>query len=524
MSYSLLNSVLGPVMRGPSSSHTAGPFFIANSIRQLSLTDGEKFLATHINFDPSGSYARVYKNQGSDQGIAAGLLGRPMTHADYSDAITDIKRKELFDLSFNIKSLENVSHPNDAEFELRIIQIDGAVRHENWRSVSTGGGMFQLTSCNGADLQINGAFYTALIETSTQETALRILKSLREEVLVERFGVCSIFSSGSIVELQTLEPLTLGVVRALNQLDGVVRIRQCKPAQYVIKNALPLFESCSDIMKAADQTPLHILAEQYEAKQLGLEVAEVRQLFLKRLETMFLSVEEGLCSKSAGMKFLSPKASQLLHSMKASSISSPVLHCAISAALAVMESGTSRGIVVAAPTAGSAGIIPGIAYALLQNDFTKDDCINLLEVAALVGAIVAQHATFAAEVAGCNAETGVSAAMAAAGLAHVMGATPQQVFDAASICMMNTMGLVCDPVNGEVEIPCHARNIGGVSHAISSVTAVLGGFEAVLPMDELIGSMMQVASKTHSDMLCTARGGCAVTATARDLLKQKAKN
>ncbi|WP_159436564.1 L-serine ammonia-lyase, iron-sulfur-dependent, subunit alpha [Pseudovibrio sp. Tun.PSC04-5.I4] len=511
-------------MRGPSSSHTAGPFFIADSIRQLSLTDGERILSARINFDPSGSYARVYKNQGSDQGIAAGLLGRAMTHPAYAHAQDDIRKDRLFDLSFNIKPLQAASHPNDAEFELQIKQQDDSVRHENWRSVSIGGGMFQLTSLNGADLQISGAFYTTLVEVNSQRVVELTLAHIRQNDLLADFGVCSIFCSSNTIEVQAQKPLSLDVTANLQRLDDVVRVRQCKPAQYIIKDAAPLFESCSDILNAANQAPLYELAEQYEAKQLGLTKAEVRELFLRRLETMFASIDEALEQNIKGMKFLSPKASQLMASTHASAIASPVLNCAIAAALAAMESGTSRGIVVAAPTAGSAGIVPGIAYALLKNGFTKDDCVNLLEVAALAGAIVAQQATFAAEVAGCNAETGVSAAMAAVGLAHVMGATPQQAFDAASICMMNTMGLVCDPVNGEVEIPCHARNIGGVSHAISSVTAVLGGFEAVLPMDELIGSMMQVASKTHPDMLCTARGGCAVTATARELLKQKANN
>ncbi|AEV36336.1 L-serine dehydratase, iron-sulfur-dependent, alpha subunit [Pseudovibrio sp. FO-BEG1] len=447
-----------------------------------------------------------------------------MTHPVYAHAQDDIAKDRLFDLSFNIKPLQAASHPNDAEFELQIMQQDGSIRHENWRSVSVGGGMFQLTSLNGADLQISGAFYATLVEASSRQVVEQTLAHIRENYFLADLGVCSTFCSDNTIEIQTLVPLRPDVIANLRRLDDVVRVRQCKPAQLIIKDATPLFESSSHILNAATQAPLHELAEQYEAKQLGLTKAEVRELFLQRLETMLASIEKALEQDSKGMKFLSPKASQLIASTQASAIASPILSRAIAAALATMESGTSRGIVVAAPTAGSAGIVPGIAYALLRSGFTKDDCINLLEVAALVGAIVAQQATFAAEVAGCNAETGVSAAMAAAGLAHVLGATPQQAFDAASICMMNTMGLVCDPVNGEVEIPCHARNIGGVSHAISSVTAVLGGFEAVLPMDELIGSMMQVASKTHSDMLCTARGGCAVTATARELLKQKAKS
>jgi L-serine dehydratase len=115
------------------------------------------------------------------------------------------------------------------------------------------------------------------------------------------------------------------------------------------------------------------------------------------------------------------------------------------------------------------------------------------------------------------AETGSAAAMAAAGLTAVYETDPEVIFAAAALCLMNTLGLICDPVGGEVEIPCHARNIAGVGHAFTAAAAVLGGFKAVLRFDEVVDAMLAVGRKTCPDFLCTARGGLASTPTARKL-------
>jgi L-serine dehydratase len=112
------------------------------------------------------------------------------------------------------------------------------------------------------------------------------------------------------------------------------------------------------------------------------------------------------------------------------------------------------------------------------------------------------------------AETGSAAAMAAAGIAYIHGATTSAIFNAASLCLMNTLGLICDPVNGEVEIPCHSRNIAGVGNAYASATSAVGGFKAALPFEEIVDTMVSVGEKTCPEFRCTARGGLAATPTA----------
>jgi L-serine dehydratase len=179
-----------------------------------------------------------------------------------------------------------------------------------------------------------------------------------------------------------------------------------------------------------------------------------------------------------------------------------------------MELNTSRGVICAAPTAGSAGIVPGCLHSLREQGIEDDRLVNALEVMAVIGGVILSRASFAAEISGCAAETGSAAAMAAGGLAYTYGATPAQVFDAASLCLMNTLGLICDPISGDVEIPCHARNLAGVGHAYTAAASVQGGFGAGLPFDEVADAQLAVGKRMCADFLCTARGGLAATPSA----------
>jgi L-serine dehydratase len=126
-------------------------------------------------------------------------------------------------------------------------------------------------------------------------------------------------------------------------------------------------------------------------------------------------------------------------------------------------------------------------------------------------------ATFAAEVAGCQAETGAGAAMAAAGLVEMAGGTAQQAFDAASLALQNVMGLVCDPIANRVEIPCLSRNANAAANALTSANMILGGIQAVIPLNETINTMIEVGRLIPSSLRCTAICGLSDTPTARRL-------
>jgi len=211
-------------------------------------------------------------------------------------------------------------------------------------------------------------------------------------------------------------------------------------------------------------------------------------------------------------------AHSVRHAKLQPTLGGDLLQSSIAGALAVMEQNATRGIVTAAPTAGSAGVIPGCLYGLKTSGFNNTQLADALAVMALIGTVYGERATFAAECGGCQVETGAAAAMAAAGIVFLHGGSPEQSFDAATMVMMNTLGLICDPVGGEVEIPCLARNVAGVSHAYSSAMSIMAGFQAVLNFDDLVDTTLEVGKKMHIDFRCTARGGCAATQSAKDLV------
>jgi L-serine dehydratase len=173
------------------------------------------------------------------------------------------------------------------------------------------------------------------------------------------------------------------------------------------------------------------------------------------------------------------------------------------------------GVVIAAPTAGACGGLPGCLIGYADHIRNDESLADGFWAAGLVGLFIAMDATFAAEVAGCQAETGAGSAMAAAGLVEMCGGTAQEAFDAASMALQNVMGLVCDPIANRVEIPCLSRNANGAGNALTSANMVLGGIQAVVPLNETIVTMLKVGQALPSSLRCTALGGLSDTPTAR---------
>jgi L-serine dehydratase len=176
------------------------------------------------------------------------------------------------------------------------------------------------------------------------------------------------------------------------------------------------------------------------------------------------------------------------------------------------------GVIVAAPTAGSAGVLPAVLLPLLWSGrIDRRRAARALAAAGLVGAFVLHAATFAAEEAGCQAENGTASAMAAAALSDLQGAPADVSFRAAALALSNMLGLVCDPVGGGVEIPCISRNSAAAANAVVSANLALGGFDPLIPLDEVIIAMAEIGRLLPCSLRCTARGGLAATPTARRL-------
>ena len=184
----------------------------------------------------------------------------------------------------------------------------------------------------------------------------------------------------------------------------------------------------------------------------------------------------------------------------------------IAYSMGVLEVNTSMGLIVAAPTAGSSGVIPGVFTAIQEEyDLTDDQMMDAMLVASAVGYILTRNATVSGAEGGCQAEMGSASAMAAAAITEIMGGTPSQALDAASSAIGNMLGLVCDPIAGLVEVPCQKRNAMGASNALICAEMTLAGVINHIPFDQTVDAMYQVGRSLPYELRETALGGLAAT-------------
>ena len=203
------------------------------------------------------------------------------------------------------------------------------------------------------------------------------------------------------------------------------------------------------------------------------------------------------------------------YSQEKKNIGGSVLSRGIMYAVAVLECNASMGRIVAAPTAGSSGVVPGLLLAMQDvYSFSDEKVIDALFASGAIGYLAMRNATVAGAVGGCQAEMGVASAMAAAGAVELMGGTPAQSLDAASTVLMNMLGLVCDPVGGLVEYPCQNRNASGVANALVATDMALAGITQLIPFDEMLETMYLVGKRMPVELRETALGGCAVAPSA----------
>lgn len=272
------------------------------------------------------------------------------------------------------------------------------------------------------------------------------------------------------------------------------------------------------------------LLEMCERKKLPIsEVMRKREQFLKEitreecdrkmkkaLDIMKNSVHESLEQpvRSVG-GLIGGEAKKIRdHRRAGKAICGEVLSRAISHSMAVLELNASMGLIVAAPTAGSSGVVPGLLLALQEvYDFTDEEILNALYTAGAVGYLLMRNASVAGAEAGCQAEVGAASAMAAASTVELFGGTPGQCLDAASTALANLLGLVCDPIAGLVEAPCQSRNAIGVSNALTCAEISLSGIKQLIPFDEMVETMYRVGRRIPFELRETALGGCAATPT-----------
>ena len=209
--------------------------------------------------------------------------------------------------------------------------------------------------------------------------------------------------------------------------------------------------------------------------------------------------------------------SKKLHTLRneGKNLCGSVVSKAIAYAMGVLEVNASMGLIVAAPTAGSSGVIPGVLCTIQEEyGFSDEEIVQALFNAGGIGYLITRNATTAGAEGGCQAEVGSASAMAASAVVELMGGTPRQCMDAASLAIVNILGLVCDPIGGLVENPCQNRNAMGASNALVAAELVLAGIKSITPIDETIEVMYAVGKSLPSELRETSMGGLAIAKSA----------
>ncbi|MBR0135372.1 MAG: L-serine ammonia-lyase, iron-sulfur-dependent, subunit alpha [Clostridia bacterium] len=246
----------------------------------------------------------------------------------------------------------------------------------------------------------------------------------------------------------------------------------------------------------------------------------VNEMFLN-LMTMQESIKIGLEEDQETMTGLAGNNAEKLLAYADKANMGPAMARICAAAIAVAEVNASMGKIVAAPTAGSSGVIPAVLVMCCEkHGFTDRDLVNGLFTAGAVGVIIARNASISGAEGGCQAEIGTASAMAAAALTEMCGASPRTALSAAAMALKNILGLVCDPVAGLVECPCIKRNAMGAANAVLCSDMALAGVESIIPFDEVVSAMRSVGRMMNVDLRETAKGGLAVTPTALEIAKR----
>lgn len=505
---SILNDVLGPVMRGPSSSHNAAAYQIACCVRDLL---GETPVCARFTFDAGSSFAEVFRAHGSDLSFACGVLGLPVDTADFAQAL-DLAKRSGVDISFAVTHLPGADHPNTVE-----IYMAGAQRrHLSVRAKSTGGGAFAVTQIEEWPVHISSDAYDVLVVCADHRiTQVCALLTSDGEIL----GPADIQTRAAetLIHVRRGSELAECARREIESMSGVREVWLAPPA-FFVKRGLPLFSSAQGMIHFAER--LHIslgaAALAYEAALLGVSEDDIVGEILRRFEIMRQAVHLGLSGQSLSLQLLRPSAQAIWQAEANGRLpTGGTLTRAAARALAVMHVTASHGLVCAAPTGGSAGTLPGVIVTLAEEKCLSPQQTALaLLAASAVGLIVDTRATFAAELAGCQAEIGVAGAMSAAAVVEVAGGTAAQAADAGAIALQNTMGSVCDLVQGAVEIPCHSRNAAAAAAAFVCADLVLGGYANPIPLDDTIDAMMDVGRLMPCELKCTGRGGLSMAPAA----------
>lgn len=507
MIVSIFNDVIGPVMRGPSSSHCAAALRIGRLARDLMDADFSDVL---VEFDRNGSLPTTHDTQGSDMGLFGGLMGW-----DAADERLPGSPQALRETGVRI-AIETVDagdpHPNTYRLTLR-----GERETHTLRAISTGGGMMEVIDLDGFGVSMFGDCFETLLWVEGNGSDIIAALGARFEaddiLLHEADG------------RQLVEVKATGFVGEdiLSEIPGILTTKRLHPVLPVMtrKGTGVPYGSCAEMLDhdAGHGTPLWRLAAQYEMARGGLSEAEVVAKMVEIVRIVRRSIAEGIAGTEYDDRVLGHQCGRFDELMKAGRLlDGGALNRIILYVTSLMEVKSSMGVIIAAPTAGACAALPGAVVAMAESMGLDEEAMaKALLASGLIGVFIATRWTFAAEVGGCQAEGGSAACMAAAALVTLADGPLNQAVAASSMALQSMIGLICDPVANRVEVPCLGKNVMAASNALACANMALAGFDPVIPLDEVIETAKQVATQMPREVRCTNLGGLSITPTALEL-------
>ncbi|QEG24427.1 L-serine ammonia-lyase, iron-sulfur-dependent, subunit alpha [Mariniblastus fucicola] len=511
MIVSIFNDVIGPVMRGPSSSHCAAALRIGRLARDLM---GGQFSHVKVEFDNSGSLPATHTSQGSDMGLFGGLLGWNADDERLPGSDQTIKESGI-ELDF-IYGDYGDEHPNT----YRLTLSNSAIEH-SIIAISTGGGIFEVLSIDGVPITLFGDYFETLVWI---ENDSQIDTESLESGLGADFVKLNQSESTTILQIQSQQPLTKDQLQSIAGITHVAHLDPVLPVGSRRGLTVP-FQTCAEMLDRCESgKSLWQLAVEYEMDRGGLTEGQVIEKMCEIVSILRTSIQQGLAGTEYADRVLGFQSGGFAEAMEAGKlIDGGVLNKIVLYTTALMEVKSSMGVIVAAPTAGACAALPATCLAVGESlNLTDEQIAKGMLAAGIIGVFIATHWSFAAEVGGCQAEGGSAASMAAAALVTFQNGTPKQATGAASMAMQNMLGLICDPVANRVEVPCLGKNVMAASNAVSCANMALSGFDAVIPFDETIAAAKRVAERMPREHRCTALGGLAITPTSKAIEKRLA--
>jgi L-serine dehydratase len=505
---SIFNDVIGPVMRGPSSSHCAASLRIARICRNL-MDDNIKDIL--IEFDPNGSLATTHKSQGSDMGLFGGFLGWEAHDERLPESDKYIMTAGI-NTTISITDIGN-SHPN-----LYKITLSNSKETRTLTAISTGGGMIEVTTIDNIPVSMAGDYFETLIYCDKPDNIVPLLQAsvVYDDIAIHKGAVC-------FIQIKSQCFFDAVMHKELLQMEGVLFIKQLHPVLPVMarKNLQVPFITCHEMLEynKDKNKALWELAVDYEMARGNITAEEVLEKMRNIIHIMGNAIELGLKGTDYHDRILGSQSPQFKQKMDAGKlVGGDVNNRIILYVSAMMEVKSSMGVIVAAPTAGSCGALPGALFGTAHSmELSEAVLVKAMLSAGLIGVFIAAHATFAAEVGGCMAETGSGGGMAAAAITEMKGGTLEQCITAASLALQNSLGIICDPIGNRVEAPCLGRNVMAATNAVSCANMALAGYEKLIPLDEVIQTMKAVGDQIHHTLRCTNLGGLSITNAAKKI-------